>query len=427
VNRVLALILAGGKGERLSILAEERAKPAVIFGGKYRIIDFTLSNCVNSGISRVGVLTQYRPRSLNDHIGIGRPWDLDRASGGVVLLQPYVGRNAGDWYRGTADAVFQNLYFVEESRAEEILILSGDHVYNMRYDQMVAAHRQNQADATVGVVRVPIDEASRYGIIRVHDETGEVTEFVEKPAAPSSDLVSMGVYVFNREVLLSRLEEDARDSSSDHDFGRNVIPAMVGEARVFAYLFESYWRDVGTIDAYWQANMDLLSDVPEFNLYDRDNPVLTQHQERPPSKHGPQAVVSRSLVSSGAIVNGTVRNSVISPGVFVAEGAQIVDSILFDDVSVREGCSVHRCIVDKRVELNRWSHAGFGDDSTPNEDEPQNLKHGFTLIGKGACIPDRVRIGRNCKIMPFVGATDFEGEFVASGKTVRRRQARISV
>ncbi|MEX2239031.1 MAG: glucose-1-phosphate adenylyltransferase [Dehalococcoidia bacterium] len=427
MNRVLALILAGGKGERLSLLAEERAKPAVIFGGKYRIIDFTLSNCVNSGISRVGVLTQYRPRSLNDHIGIGRPWDLDRASGGIVLLQPYLGREAGEWYSGTADAVYQNLYFVEESRAEHILILSGDHIYNMRYDEMLDFHLANQADVTVAVVEVPIEEASRYGIIHSDPETGEVIEFIEKPEKPPSNQVSMGVYIFSRAALLERLEEDAQDPRSDHDFGRNVIPAMVGSARVFAYPFRDYWRDVGTIDTYWQANMDLVAEMPPFNLYDPDHPVFTQHRESPPSKHGPHAVTSRSLISSGAIVNGTVRNSIISPGVFIAEGAQVIDSILFDDVVVQEGSLVHRCIVDKRARLSRWSIVGFGDDTTANKDEPKNLKRGITLVGKGACIAERVRVGRNCKIMPFVRQEDFDAELVPSGSTVQRKEGRIGV
>ncbi|MPZ23866.1 MAG: glucose-1-phosphate adenylyltransferase [Dehalococcoidia bacterium] len=426
VNRVLGLILAGGKGERLSILAEERAKPAVIFGGKYRIIDFTLSNCVNSGINRVGVLTQYRPRSLNDHIGIGRPWDLDRASGGVVLLQPYVGRSAGDWYRGTADAVYQNLYFVEESRAEQVLVLSGDHIYNMRYDQMIDFHRQNKADATVAVVEVPIEEASRYGIVHA-DEDGRVIEFIEKPSRPPANTVSMGVYVFNRETLIERLTEDAHDELSGRDFGHNLLPAMVGKDEVYAYRFPGYWRDVGTIDVYWQAHMDLVADLPEFNLYDFDNPVVTRHQERPPSKLGPHAAISRSLISSGAIVNGTVQRSVLSPGVFVAEGATVADSILFDDVVIRQDCVINRCIIDKRVEVRPRSQLGFGDDLTANKDEPENLNSGITLVGKGACIPERIRVGRNCKVLPFVRPVDFENEYIESGSTISRKDTRIGV
>ncbi|MBI4498204.1 MAG: glucose-1-phosphate adenylyltransferase [Chloroflexi bacterium] len=421
MNKVLALILAGGQGERLSILSEERAKPAVIFGGKYRIIDFTLSNCINSGISRIGILTQYRPRSLNDHIGIGKPWDLDRSDGGVILLQPFIGRDVSFWYRGTADAVFQNLDFVEEHRKEQILILAGDHIYSMRYDDMIAFHRARGADVTVAVSEVPIEEASRYGIITL-DEEDRVVAFDEKPPQPKSNLVSMGIYVFNRDALIERLTEDALRPST-HDFGRDIIPAMVGQDRVYGYRFKGYWRDVGTIEAYWQANMDLLVELPEFNLYDPYNVVRTKSSERPPAKIGPRAHMSRSLVCHGCIINGYVERSILSPGVFVEEGAVIRDSILFDDVYVERDAVINRAILDKEVRVGSGAQIGYGDDLTPNRQEPHILNTGITLVGKRTHLPPGLRVGRNCKIGPGLLAGDFPSPFVASGESVNGKQS----
>jgi glucose-1-phosphate adenylyltransferase len=416
MNRVLALILAGGRGERLSILAEERAKPAVIFGGKYRIIDFALSNCINSGLFRVGILTQYRPRSLNNHIGIGRPWDLDRSTGGVSLLQPYIGRKASDWYKGTADAVYQNLYFVEESQADQVLILAGDHIYKMRYEDMLEFHRSHKADVTVGVVEVPLEEARRYGVLSL-DKNERIVDFQEKPSRPQSNLASMGIYVFKREALMGALEEDAHRRSG-HDFGHDVIPARLGRDRVFGYRFGGYWRDIGTIDAYWQANMDLLAELPELNLYDPDNIVRTQDQQRPPLKAGPNSRISRSLLSSGCIINGNVQNSVISPGVFVEEGATVVDSILFDDCHISTGAFVERSILDKMAFVSAHSHVGWGEDYTPNQEEPQVLHSGITIVGKRARIPTSIRIGRNCIIGPGTAEEDVPGDYVASGSSI---------
>ncbi|HJX61387.1 MAG TPA: glucose-1-phosphate adenylyltransferase [Dehalococcoidia bacterium] len=416
MNRVLALILAGGRGERLSILAEERAKPAVIFGGKYRIIDFALSNCINSGLFRVGILTQYRPRSLNNHIGIGRPWDLDRSTGGVSLLQPYIGRKASDWYKGTADAVYQNLYFVEESQADQVLILAGDHIYKMRYEEMLDFHRSHKADVTVGVVEVPLEEARRYGVLSL-DKNDRIVDFQEKPSRPQSNLASMGIYVFKREALMGALEEDAHRRSG-HDFGHDVIPARLGRDRVFGYRFGGYWRDIGTIDAYWQANMDLLAELPELNLYDPDNIVRTEDQQRPPLKAGPNSRISRSILSSGCIINGNVQNSVISPGVFVEEGATVVDSILFDDCHISTGALVERSILDKMAFVGAHSHVGWGEDYSPNQEEPQVLHSGITIVGKRARIPTSIRIGRNCIIGPGAAEEDVPGDYVASGSSI---------
>ena len=416
MSRVLALILAGGRGERLSILAEERAKPAVVFGGKYRIIDFALSNCINSGLFRVGILTQYRPRSLNNHIGIGRPWDLDRSTGGVSLLQPYIGRKASDWYKGTADAVYQNLYFVDESQADQVLILAGDHIYKMRYEDMLEFHRSHKADVTVGVVEVPLEEARRYGVLSL-DKNDRIVDFQEKPSRPQSNLASMGIYVFKRESLMGALEEDAHRRSG-HDFGHDVIPARLGRDRVFGYRFGGYWRDIGTIGAYWQANMDLLAELPELNLYDPNNIVRTQDQQRPPLKVGPNSRISRSILSSGCIINGYVQNSVLSPGVFVEEGATVVDSILFDDCHISAGAVVERSILDKTAFVGAHSHVGWGDDYTPNQEEPEVLHSGITIVGKRARIPTSIRVGRNCIIGPGVREEDVAGDYVASGSSI---------
>lgn len=425
MNKVLALILAGGQGERLSILSEERAKPAVIFGGKYRIIDFTLSNCVNSGISRLGILTQYRPRSLNDHIGIGKPWDLDRSDGGVILLQPFIGREVSFWYRGTADAVFQNLDFIQdprpEHRADQIVILAGDHVYSMRYDDMVAFHNARGADVTVAVSEVPIAEASRYGIIAL-DEEHRVIAFDEKPAQPKSNLVSMGIYVFNRDVLIARLTEDALRPST-HDFGRDIIPAMVGQDKVYGYRFQGYWRDIGTIEAYWEANMDLLVELPEFNLYDPNNVVRTKSSERTPVKVGPRAHMSRSLLCHGSIVNGYVEHSILSPGVYVEEGAVIRDSILFDDVYVERDAVINRTILDKEVRVGSGAQIGYGDDLTPNHQDPHILNSGITLVGKRTHLPAGLRVGRNCKLGPGLRESDFTTPFMASGESVNGKRS----
>jgi len=417
MEKVVAMILSGGQGERLSTLSHERAKPAVVFGGRYRIIDFTLSNCVNSGIYTVGVLTQYRPRSLNEHIGIGRPWDLDRSTGGgVFLLQPYTGRGESDWYRGTADAVYQNLAFLDETKADLVVVLAGDHIYRMPYDQMIAFHKERGADATVGTVPISLEEAPRFGTV-VMGPDGRVTGFEEKVANPQSLTGSMGIYVFNREVLQERLLEDAL-RKSQHDFGRDIMPVMVQKDKVYGYTFEGYWRDVGTLEAYWQANMDLLIDLPEINLYDMDYPVLTRFYNYPPAKIGPRAHVSRSLLSEGCIVSGYVEHSVLSPGVHIEEGAVVKDSIIFNNTHIKRGAMVERCVLDKEVVVGSGSQLGWGDDYPPNRQDPDVLYSGLTLVGKRATLPDGLRVGRNCKIGPNVRPGDFTSTYVASGETI---------
>ena len=413
---VLAVILAGGEGERLSILSALRAKPAVPFAGKYRIIDFTLSNCVNSDITDVIVLTQYNPRSLNDHIGAGRPWDLDRNTGGVRVLQPYITRGRPtDWYRGTADAVSQNLNVIEQSGADTIVVLAGDHIYKMDYRPFMALHRRRRAEVTIAVRPVPADDAHRFGILDL-DVEDRVVDWQEKPAHPRSNLASMGIYVFSRRALSEWLGDDRQD------FGRDVIPAMLeAKARVVGYRYDGYWQDVGTVHSYWQAHMDLLDERPELDLYDTDWVIHTRSEERAPAKVGPTASVHRSLVSHGCVIYGTVERSVLSPGVRVEVGAVVRDSIVMFDTTVRAGAVVDRAILDKEVSVGSNAIIGDGVDDTPNRSDPR-LNTGITLVGKRAVVPRSVRIGRNVRVEEGVRAADFAGRLVRSGATVSPRE-----
>ena len=426
MSKVLAIILAGGQGERLSLLSQKRAKPAVPFAGKYRIIDFALSNCVNSGITDVAVLTQYRPHSLHDHIGVGKPWDLDRQQGGVHILQPYIGRQESDWYQGTADAVYQNLSFIMESRCDYVLILAGDHIYRMDYGPMIAFHQQRNADATLGAVVVPLEEGHRFGILETHAE-GRVVSFEEKPAEPLGTLGSMGIYVFNRDMLVQLLIEDARlneegNISSQHDFGRNIIPGMVErDMRVYAYPFTGYWQDVGTIQSYWEAHMGLLNDRPVFDLYDRSWVIHTRSEERPPAHVRKGAQVINSLISHGCIIKGQVERSVLSPGVIVEEGAVVRDSIILFDSVIGAGSVVERAILDKEIVVGKNCQIGYSDDMTPNKLEPSRLNTGITLIGKRARLPDNLKVGRNCKIGADLRPEDFTTDTLASGETIEDR------
>ena len=417
MKRTMALILAGGEGERLSILSSVRAKPAVPFGGKYRIIDFTLSNCVNSDIDDVLVLTQYNPRSLNDHIGLGRPWDLDRNTRGVRLLQPYIARGrVAEWYRGTADAVLRNLGVIEQSDADTVLVLAGDHVYKMDYAPFVQAHRRHRADVTIAVRRVPLADASRMGILAIDDQD-RITDWQEKPKQPKSDLASMGVYVFSKRALRRWLNE------SRSDFGAHVIPAMLdGGARVFGYRYNGYWQDVGTIQSYWEANMDLLTDHPELDLYDKEWLIHTRSEERAPAKVGPTAQIHRSLISHGCIIDGTVVNSVLSPGVRVDVGAVVRDSIVMFDSVIRAGAVVDRAILDKEVVVGQGAIVGEGPyDAPPNKQEPGRLNTGITVVGKRSVVPRGARLGRNVKVGGDVRSADFRSRVVRAGESVEAK------
>jgi glucose-1-phosphate adenylyltransferase len=364
-----------------------------------------------------------------EHIGLGAPWGLDRKRGGLAILQPHRARRGlAGWYKGTADAVYQNLDFLKERPAEAVLILAGDHIYKMRYNEMVAFHRATGADVTIGVVEVPWEEAPRLGTL-VLNEGGRVMEFQEKAPHPVSRLASMGIYVFSSQVLNDVLEEDAHTKASTHDFGRDILPAMIESYAVYGYRFHGYWRDVGTIEAYWKANMEFLEGAPPFELSGGEEGILTHHQDRPPATVGPEATVRLSLLSSGCRILGTVRRSVLSPGVVVEEGAVVEDSIVFDDAVIKQGAVIHYSVVDKEVVVGEGARVGYGDDSSSsNGDEPEHLSCGITLVGKRAVVPPGVYIGRNCKIMPEVTAEDFPpGTLVPSGSTVEHRTRRLAL
>lgn len=417
----LAMILAGGQGTRLSILSQKRAKPAVPFAGKYRIIDFTLSNCANSGIYTIGILTQYRPRSLNDHIRNGRPWDLDRMHGGVTLLQPYLASAGAEaWYQSTADAIYQNLDFVLHYRPRWTLVLSGDHIYKMDYNPLLRYHEETEADLTVCAIRVPMSEASRFGVLSIsQEEPGRVSRFQEKPRHPESNLASMGVYVFNTQTMAEWLEKDAVDLNSTHDFGKDILPQMVDQGyRVFCYPFDEYWVDVGTVQAYWEAHMDLLEENPLLDLLDREWIVHTRSEERPPVNIHTGASIGHSLLSDGCVIEGAVEYSVLSPGVRIGPGAIVRSSILMTDAVVDELAVIDRAIIDKNVHIGARSQVGYGEElRIPNETEPR-LNTGITLIGKNTIIPGGMTIGRNCIIASDLPARVFEHPVLQSGKTV---------
>ncbi|WP_314536115.1 glucose-1-phosphate adenylyltransferase [uncultured Selenomonas sp.] len=347
----LAMILAGGQGSRLGALTKRVAKPAVPFGGKYRIIDFPLSNCVNSGIERVGVLTQYRPLELNQYLGSGSAWDLDKRDGGLFVLPPYAREKGADWYRGTADAIYQNINFIDMSDPDYVLILSGDHIYTMDYAWMLEQHKKTKAEATIGVFEVPWDEAPRFGIMNT-DETGRIIEFEEKPAKPKSNLASMGIYIFSRDYLEKYLTADAKSETSSHDFGKDIIPKMLTDGgRLYSYAFNGYWKDVGTIESLWQANMDLLQDEPPFELSGKWR-IYSFNPSMPPQFVGKEARIVRSMISEGSMILGTVENSVIFPGVRVAKGAVVRNSVLLPSARVGADAVVDYAILAQNVTVD---------------------------------------------------------------------------
>lgn len=344
-NKCLAMILAGGQGSRLKALTKNVAKPAVPFGGKYRIIDFPLSNCANSGIDTVGVATQYRPLELHTYLGTGNAWDLDKRDGGVFILPPYAREKGADWYKGTADAIYQNLNFIDTVDPDYVLILSGDHIYTMDYAKMLAAHKERNADATIGVFEVPWDEAPRFGIMNTDTSDDRIIEFEEKPAQPKSNLASMGIYIFSRDLLDKYLKEDAEEEGSEHDFGKNIIPKMLKDnRRMYSYAFEGYWKDVGTIESLWQANMDFLEDEPPFEL-SSDWRIYSSNPSLPPQYIGPDAKVSRSMINEGSMILGEVEHSMLSSGVKVGKNAKVTNSVILPFAVIEDGAVVDHAIV----------------------------------------------------------------------------------
>ncbi|MBQ4562363.1 MAG: glucose-1-phosphate adenylyltransferase [Clostridia bacterium] len=378
----VAMLLAGGQGSRLYALTQNVAKPAVPFGGKYRIIDFPLSNCTNSGIDTVGVLTQYQPLVLNDYIGNGLPWDLDRTFGGVKILPPYQGKDSADWYKGTANAIYQNMKFIEQYDADYVLILSGDHIYKMDYAKMLKFHKKNNADCTIAVIDVPIEEASRFGIMSVNEDDS-IFKFSEKPKNPDSTLASMGIYIFNKQKLFDYLTEDAKDPGSANDFGKNIIPNMLNaKERMFAYRFEGYWKDVGTLSSLWEANMDLLGEKPTFSLDDEKWRMFTRHGARSPQFIGEGAVIKNSIVSEGCKIYGRVENSVLFGNVTVMPGAVVRDSVVLNHCRIGAGANVNYAILDTGVSVGAGVTLGGDKAASPD----------VTVIGAETVIADGEKI-----------------------------------
>jgi glucose-1-phosphate adenylyltransferase len=388
---MIAMLLAGGQGSRLGVLTKSMAKPAVPFGGKYRIIDFPLSNCVNSDIDTVGVLTQYEPLALNSYLGSGQPWDLDRMNGGVFVLPPYVSGSEGQWYSGTANAVYQNLPFIDQFDPEYVLILSGDHIYKMDYAKMLRFHVEKNADATIAVLTVPMDEASRFGIMNT-DEYARITEFEEKPKQPKSNKASMGIYIFNWRILRPYLVNDDKDNSSSHDFGKNIIPDLLrAGANLYAYDFKGYWKDVGTLKSLWEANMDLLGQRPEFRLADKDWRIYSKSPAMPPHYLGELADVTDSIVSEGCVVYGNVKHSVLFTGVHVAKGAYIRDSIVMPGAVIGENAIINKAIIGEGAVISPG--AVIGSDPTPEDGVyDTSLSGDITLVANTVTVPEGKRV-----------------------------------
>lgn len=415
-KEIVAMLLAGGQGSRLGILTSHVAKPAVSFGGKYKIIDFTLSNCINSGIDTVGVLTQYQPLQLNRHIGIGIPWDLDKNFGGVTILPPYISKDNTAWYSGTANAVYQNIPFLDYYNPEYVLILSGDHIYKMDYEMMLNFHKKKDADASIAVFQVPIEEAHRFGIMNTNEEQ-RITSFEEKPPEPKSNLASMGIYIFNWKALRQALilAEENHDNS---DFGKHIIPYMLNkDYSMFAYEFDGFWKDVGTLEAYWQANMQLIDLVPEFNLYEAYWKIYTKNAIQPPQFIASGASVETCILGEGTEVYGHVHNSVLGSNVVIEEGAVVRDSIIMSDATIKADAEVLRSIVAEQAVVGEKAKVGFGDDVI-NEDQPKIYNSGLSVVGENTVIPEGVTIGKNCAVIGPVVAEHFEDAVLASGKNI---------
>ena len=413
----LVMLLAGGVGSRLSILGHERAKPAVPFGGIYRIIDFTLSNAMNSGLNTVGVLTQYNPLSLMEHIGTGEPWDFIGRTRGAKILPPRTGQKDYDWYKGTADAVRQNIDFIESNASDRVLILSGDHIYKMDYSLLIDFHITNKADLTIGMMTVPWEDTIHFGIA-ITDESSRIIDWEEKPQKARNNLASMGMYVFNTNYLLHALR-----SHREHDFGKNIIPAAIESDRVFAYRFEGYWRDVGTLEGYWKANMDLLDINSGLDLSSWTVHTNVEEEgrlgDRPPTFISPKSFVKNSVISPGCIIEGRVENSILSAGVFVAKDASVVDSVIMHDSQISSGAQIKESILDKLVKVGENAVLGAGSADIANKEKPHHLSNGMVVVGKGAEIPPDFRIGKNSILHPKLSTEDYTSSDIPPGETIR--------
>ena len=414
-KEMIAMLLAGGQGSRLGVLTAKVAKPAVAFGGKYRIIDFPLSNCINSGVDTVGVLTQYQPLRLNTHIGIGIPWDLDRNVGGVSILPPYEKSSNSEWYTGTANAIYQNLDYMQSFNPDYVLILSGDHIYKMDYEVMLDFHKANKADVTIAAMPVPMEEASRFGIVVTNSE-GRIQEFEEKPEHPSSNLASMGIYIFSWPVLKEAL---IRLSEQPHcDFGKHIIPYCHAKGqRLFAYEYNGYWKDVGTLSSYWEANMELIDIIPEFNLYEEFWKIYTNSANLPPQYIAEEGVVDRCIISNGTEIYGEVHNSVLGAGIVVGKGSVVRDSIIMRNVVIGENCVIDKAIIAENTVIGDNVVIGIGAE-VPNQLKPNIYSGGLATIGENTTIPAGVQIGKNTAISGETVPEDYREGMLASGETL---------
>ena len=416
-KEMIAMLLAGGQGSRLYALTEKLAKPAVPFGGKYRIIDFPLSNCVNSGIDTVGILTQYQPMVLNEYIGNGQPWDLDRLHGGVHVLPPYQKASGSDWYKGTANAIYQNIPFIESYDPEYVIILSGDQICKQDYSDFLRFHKEKGAEFSVAVMEVPWEEASRFGLM-VADENDKITEFQEKPKQPKSNLASMGIYIFNWDILKKYLIEDEADPNSSNDFGNNIIPNLLKDGRnMYAYHFSGYWKDVGTLSSYWEANMELIDIIPEFNLYEEYWKIYTKSDVIPPQYIASDAHIERSIVGEGTEVYGDVINSVIGAGVTIAKGAVVKDSIVMQGSVIGAGTSVEKAIIAENVKVGSDVQIGVGE-YAPSTYDQKVYQFDLATIGENSIIPDGVKIGKNTAIAGETTVGDYPDGLLASGNYI---------
>ena len=414
-KEMIAMLLAGGQGSRLGVLTSKVAKPAVSFGGKYRIIDFPLSNCINSGVDTVGVLTQYQPLRLNTHIGIGIPWDLDRNIGGVTVLPPYEKSENTEWYTGTANAIYQNIEYMETFNPEYVLILSGDHIYKMDYEVMLDFHKKNGAEVTIAAMPVPMEEAKRFGIV-ITDDQYKITDFEEKPEHPRSNLASMGIYIFNWKSLREALIANA--SQPNLDFGKHVIPYLHGNgAPMYAYEFNGYWKDVGTLHSYWEANMELIDIVPEFNLYEEYWKIYTKSDNIAPQYISGDSVIARSLIGEGSEIYGQVYNSVIGTGVVIGKGTIVRDSIIMNDTVIGEGGEIEKAIIAENVKIGDKVKLGVGEEAE-NDTAPHIYNHGLVTIGEKSVIPEGVSIGKNSVVAGITEKSDYAGDLLPSGKTL---------
>ncbi len=416
-KEMIAMLLAGGQGSRLGVLTEKVAKPAVSFGGKYRIIDFPLSNCINSGIDTVGVLTQYQPLLLNTHIGIGIPWDLDKNEGGVTVLPPYEKSTNSEWYTGTANAIYQNMAYMEQYNPDYVLILSGDHIYKMDYEVMLDFHKANKADVTIATMSVPLEEASRFGIV-VTDETNQITQFEEKPEKPSSNLASMGIYIFSWAVLKEALL--AKKDQNNCDFGMHVLPyCHEKRQRLFAYEYNGYWKDVGTLGSYWEANMELIDIIPEFNLYEEFWKIYTKGDIIPPQYISKEAVIGKSLIGEGSEIHGEVQNSVIGPNVYIGPGAVVKDSVIMRNTVIGSNTVVDKSILAENVIVGNDVVLGSGKEAE-NMSKPKVYAFGLVTIGEHSVIPDGVKIGKNTAISGVTTAKDYVNGELPSGGVIAK-------